>query len=116
MRALALIPLLFLLGATPSPVSLPPLPETIWSQIGPVQVERVANLMCGAGVPAMGCFDGTQMTVYVRDSIPLNIAWQTLEHEKVHVALYLSGLSLGVAEDHAADILASARVAEMLAK
>jgi hypothetical protein len=97
-------------------LGLPPIPTQIESQIGPVRVVKIKNLACG-GVRALGCFVHARHVIYIRWGMPRNVEWQTLEHEKFHVILWVSG-NTGVLteaqEDRFADAIGGARVQEML--
>jgi hypothetical protein len=133
MKILKLVSLIALLAVTtsgaqtvtsdlPLPVAvrddmgLPPVPHFVVSQLGPTPVLMVHNLRC-MGTPALGCFIGHIHTIFLKDSMPLNVAWQTLEHEKVHMILWDAGHTLPEdKEDAIADAIGANRVAEMLAR
>lgn len=103
---------------TTNTMGLPPLPNHVESQIGPVKVLRVKHLVCGT-VEALGCFIGNQHVIYVRLGSPRNVEWQTLEHEKVHAILWVSGYTSKMPEgleDGIADAIGAARVQEMLVR
>jgi hypothetical protein len=111
-------------GHLPAPVppedtmGLPPLPKYVDSQIGRVAVMVVPNLVCG-GSWALGCFIGNKHVIYIREGMPRNVQWHTLEHEKVHVILWVSGHTNTLKdddEDRLADLIGAARVQEMLAR
>lgn len=96
---------------------LPPLPDSIRSQIGWVQVRVVAGLKCGPLGEAMGCYDGGRHVIAITDSLSPRMAWYTLFHEEVHMVLWIAGqhLSDGEVEERVADAIAAHRLAAVLA-
>lgn len=96
--------------------ALPPLPDSIPSALGWVDVHRVPGLLCG-GQPAYGCYNPETRTLEVRDSIHLAVAWQTLRHEELHMIAADAGIAINMtAQDLLADAVGAARVREMLVK
>lgn len=105
------------LGASaPAPV-LPPLPTTMPTAVGPLEVQRVVNLMCN-GHPSLGCFSGDERYLAIRDSIPLIVAYQAYFHEGVHVAFYYGAIQFKseAMEDQIADVIANQTVMYMLSR
>jgi hypothetical protein len=96
---------------------LPPLPDTVRSTLGPVEVRHVEALRVGDR-PAIGAFDGGLRLIYVKRGLHPAQAWQTLEHERIHLELWDAGATLADSdvEDRVADAIGAARVREMLAK
>lgn len=99
---------------------LPPLPESVVSQLGPVRILIVPDLKCN-GVAVYGCFDGVSRRIIIRDSMPREVQWHTLFHEQFHVMLHDGGATLRNAdgsvsriEDTLADVVATARLGELL--
>lgn len=94
---------------------LPPLPTSVVSQIGPTPIVLVPGLKCD-GVPAMGCFQPENHVIQLRAGMPLNVSWQTLEHEKFHMVVSDAGIPVpNPMDDAIADALGSHRVLEMRA-
>lgn len=99
-------------------VTLPPLPDSVPSQLGAVPVTFVPDLKTRAGEDALGIWDGELRIIKVRSGLPLVVSWQVLRHEQIHQVLWDAGFTDSLTDTQheiLCDSLASARVAEMLA-
>ena len=97
-------------------MTLPPIPDSVPSQLGPIPVTFVAELEARDEELCFGLWDTLTRTIKIRDGLPINVQWQVLIHEQVHQILFDAGVKLDEAlEEIVCDCLASARVAEMLA-
>lgn len=99
--------------------TLPPIPATVVSQLGPTKVLIVPGLKCGE-IDALGCYSLIDHTIRIRGSdsattVTREVQWQTLYHEEFHMMLADAGRSIPN-EDSVADILGSYRVMEMRAQ
>lgn len=109
--------------AAPAPAprdALPPLPDSISTQLGWIQVERVEHPTCGIpsadSTETLGCFARRSRRIQIATDLSLAQAWETLEHEKFHVRSWDGHLVLpDDVEEQVADVVGAARVAEMLA-
>lgn len=123
LRRFALVIATIVASRTATPAfaqALPPLPESVVSQLGPVRILIVPDLKCN-GVAVYGCFDGVSRRIIIRDSMPREVQWHTLFHEQFHVMLHDGGVTLRNAdgtisrlEDTLADVVATARLSELL--
>lgn len=122
-RRLLLIAVLALGCAAPAPApraALPPLPDSVSTQLGWIHVERVPYPTCGIpdrdSTDTLGCFARRSRRLQVATGLALSQAWEVLEHEKVHVRCWDGHVELSDEdEEQLADVIAAARVAEMLA-
>lgn len=97
---------------------LPALPKEVYSTLGSVPVERPDSL-AAEGQPEENMGDVNFLTRIIRISTKLSpaAAWHTLEHERVHLALWDAGVVLShETEELICDVIATARVAEMVAR
>lgn len=97
---------------------LPPLPKEVHSTLGSIPVERHATLAT-EGQPEENMGDVNFLTRIIRISTKLApvAAWHTLEHERTHLALWDAGVVLPhETEELICDVIATARVAEMVAR
>ena len=110
----ALLPML--VGCASLPRGLPPIPSSAPTQIGPIPVKRVRDLMCGAD-RALGCFHADSFYIEIDEPVALAVAWQTLRHELGHAALFVAGIRIPSpdAENLIVDAMASQVVNEMRA-
>lgn len=98
--------------------TLPPLPTSVWSVFGPVPVTVVPDLRDEKDGILFGRVLYFTRRIEIRAEMSLVTQWQTLEHERVHLALFDAGARLSLTneqEEAVCDSLATARVAEMLA-
>ena len=96
-------------------MKLPKLPTTIPSVLGPVPVARVVELReKESGKSCLGLWRSAEREVEILTPVSLPTAWHTYWHEWMHIALYDAGVELGEAEERVCDVIASARVREML--
>ena len=98
---------------------LPSLPQSVSTPLGPVPVERVDALQGEDGKECedLGEVNYLLRVIRVRKKLALPVAWHTLEHEKVHLALWDAGVQLShEVEERVCDVIATARVAEMVAQ
>lgn len=101
---------------------LPPIPDTISSILGPVQVVVGDSLRNERGVMLLGGFMPQTRTIYLDRSLknPI-VVWTVLRHEQCHVIMWDSGnrnffdseAGQKIA-DALCDAFATARVQEML--
>jgi hypothetical protein len=97
-------------------VTLPPLPKTIPSQLGPVRVKLVKRV--GKKGKLMGRYSMEKRVIEVCSRASRRMQWQTLYHEWMHMVLMDVGLHnvLGLEQQEVlCDTVGTARVAEMLA-
>jgi hypothetical protein len=100
-------------AATVGDYALPPLPDSVPSQIGWLRVTVIPDLTCD-GVEVYGCFEPQAYVIKIRAGMHPAVAWQTLEHERMHVVFFNANLHFPPGlEDHIADVIASGRVLEM---
>lgn len=96
---------------------LPALPKSINSQLGPIPVRLVPDLKAKDGDACLGLWEGVERVISIHAGAPRAVQWQALFHEQVHQVLWDSGLRVGEAvEEQVADLIASARVSELLSK
>lgn len=98
-------------------MTLPEIPSVVFSPIGPIPVEHVADLKDAAGDECLGTWNYGERVIKLRPDQSHSALWQTLIHEKVHMWLSDSGVSGFLSEkqeEAVCDSLASAIVAEML--
>lgn len=95
---------------------LPPIPSSAPTQIGPIPVKRVRNLMCGPD-RALGCFHADSFYIAIDEPIAIEVAWQTLRHEMGHATLFVAGIRIpnAEAENLIVDAMANQIVMEMRA-
>lgn len=117
LRRFALVALLAVssLAFSTPPAELPPLPTTIFSVLGPIEIHVVPNLVCD-GQKVIGCYSGAQRMLAIRDSLPLITGWRVLEHERLHVINRDAGIPYTPDEERQAEAISMYRVAEMLAR
>lgn len=101
--------------------SLPPIPASVPSALGPVRVSWVDSLADESGQRLWGAFAPATRTIYLNTLVRENraAALQVLFHERCHVRLHDSGLRNVIPADVAqvlCDAVASAEVAEILAR
>lgn len=118
MRRTALL-CLALLFACRAPVSLPPIPQTVPSMLGPVPIVWVDSLRNTEGRALYGGWSGSRRTIYLRSDLKANPthAHLVLRHEVCHVILEDFGLSNLLApetEQALCDGFATYAVAELL--
>jgi hypothetical protein len=103
--------------AAPAPrAALPPLPDSISTQLGWIRVERVPYPTVDS-TTTLGCFAHRTRRLQVATELSLAQAHEVLEHERFHVSSWDAHLALpDEVEEQVADIVAAARVAEMLAR
>jgi hypothetical protein len=100
--------------------TLPPIPREVTSALGPIRVVWRDSLAFPDGTPLLGGFQVSERVIYLNTAVtnPL-VAWQTLLHEKCHVAFFDSGLRSaipGPLVEAICDALATARLADMIQK
>ena len=100
---------------------LPPLPDAVATQLGPVPVRVVKKLRYkkdGKKQRLFGRYCAIERVIEISaEAVPV-MQWQTLFHEMVHVALGDVGLNNVISDEQVeviCDTLATARVVEMLA-
>lgn len=96
---------------------IPPLPTTIWSALGPIPIEIVAELKSAKGEEALGIWDGEHRIIKIRAGMPLVTQWQALRHEQIHQVLWDAGFTEVIAEsleEQVCDLIATNRIAEMV--
>lgn len=100
--------------------AVPPIPQVVSAAGGPVPVHRVPVVVI-EGVDTtrqtvLGAFDYSHRLIEIRQSLVGLAAWQTLEHERVHVALFDAGATLAddAVEDRIADAIANQRVNDLV--
>lgn len=109
-------------SSAPTPESLPPIPATIGSQLGPVSIVLQDSLMNEDGRVLLGGFMPANRTIYLSSKIKDRLVlWQIIYHEDCHVVLWDTGLRNffnGPGGEKMADALcdafATARVAELV--
>jgi hypothetical protein len=93
---------------------LPPIPKTVWSQLGPVDIVFCSDLKARDGDEALGLWCPEERCIKLRTGMHLATAWATLEHERVHLICWDSGVGLSEdAEERIADAIGASRVAQM---
>lgn len=99
-------------------MTLPEIPISVHSPIGPVPVEEVPDLKDETGDDCLGIWNYGERKIKLRPGQPPVTMWQTLIHEKVHMWLSDSGVSGFLTEkqeEAICDALSTALLAEMLA-
>lgn len=100
-----------------SGMTFPALPSVIQTALGEVPVEMVADLKDEDGDECLGIWNYGERKIKLRPGqLPVTL-WQTLIHEKVHMWLSDSGVSVFLTEkqeEAICDALSSAIVAEMV--
>jgi hypothetical protein len=92
---------------------LPPIPKTVWSQLGPIAVVFVDDLE--AASEAYGCWSPEIRTIKLSPRPCLAMQWATFYHECVHAWLWDAGTNLNEdVEERVADAIGSALTAAML--
>lgn len=92
-------------------MNLPPLPDSIWSPLGPIPVRHVTGLATDDGCKLYGRYDHQQRVIEIDDAPILLVRWQTLHHEWLHTVLHDHGFDLGPFEEPVIDTIATALVA-----
>ena len=98
---------------------LPALPTTVFSTHGPLTVELVEDLRDpeNSADRLFGYWNAFTRTISVRAGMHPTTAWLTLIHEQTHADLGEIGVKLSEEQEEAVcNAIASARVAEMLAR
>ena len=100
--------------------ALPPIPAVVTAAGGPVPVSRVETVIVPgidtARETVLGAFDYDHRRIEIRRSLVGLAAWQTLAHERIHVALFDASVTLGdqALEDRIADAIANQQVNDLL--
>ncbi len=98
--------------------TLPPLPATVFSIHGPVEV-RVVDDLRDPETPfgqLFGYYDAFTRQISVRAGMHPTTAWLTLWHERTHMDIADTGVVMTLdQEESVCNSVAAARVAEMLA-
>ena len=107
-------------ATVPRPRTLPPIPTSITSQLGPVPVEMVdvIRVSDADSTTLVGAFDSWNRKIYIRKDLTFVQQWQIFFHESAHVWLHDSGLSEIMPSKVAnaiCDAFGSAQVAALLA-
>ena len=98
-------------------MTLPPIPTTVPSQLGPIPVVFVDDLESKDDELCFGLWCTLTRTIKIRTGLPINVQWQVLVHEQIHQILFDGGLKLDEErEEIVCDLIASARVAELLSR
>lgn len=94
---------------------LPPLPETVYSILGPITVEVVETLQAEDGEDCFGLWRPWEWKIGILADVPLVVQWMTLKHEWIHATLWCAGTKVPTdVEERLCDALGSGMVAEML--
>ena len=99
---------------------LPPLPDAVATQLGPVPVVVVPKLAVkkdGKKYALFGRYRAISRVIEISAKSAPIMQWQTLFHEWVHVVLGDAGLHNTFTEEQQetiADVIATARAAELL--
>lgn len=96
---------------------LQPIPDEVFSILGPLLVKRVPNVLTNAGKESsdLGSFDYHLREITLLDTMHHTQAWHTLMHERVHSCLFDAGIVLSDrTEEQVCDAIATLLVAEML--
>lgn len=115
--ALALGAILLAACAAASAPTLPPIPASVPSALGPVAIVWQDTLRGEQGQLLIGGFSPFTRSIYLSRSLTHSLvaAHQVLAHERCHVALFDAGIRVNTPTlDTVCDALATARVAEML--
>lgn len=101
--------------------TLPPLPSSVHSALGPIPVELVKELFDEKGEPCsdLGEIDYHSRRIRIVKKLDRVQAHHTLRHEWVHGVLFDSGLHNilpEALEEQICDVIATALVAELQAK
>ncbi len=102
--------------------TLPPLPPCVDTVLGPIPVVIVPRLKAkrkeGGKVRLFGRYRALARQIEISAEATPVMQWQTLYHEWIHAVLADAGLHNAFSEEHQeviADVIATARVAEILA-
>lgn len=99
-------------------MTLPPIPASVPSPLGPVPVLIVENLHeKHQREDCLGYFNPVSRTVEIDPEAVLVVQWHTYYHEAMHVALWDAGLNNVLSEEQieqVCDVSACQRVAELL--
>lgn len=93
--------------------SLPPIPDHVDSQLGPVRVFVVATIPYpeDTTVTVLGEFLSQPRVILLRAGMARVALWQVLLHERCHLELYDAGVAMGSAlEDRVCDVWGTADV------
>lgn len=92
---------------------LPPIPKTVWSQLGPIRVVLVETLESSDEAYGMWC--PKERVIKLSSTMQPLMTWATLKHECVHAWLWDAGTNLPVdVEERVADAISTALTAVML--
>jgi hypothetical protein len=96
--------------------ALPPIHAVLPSTLGAVRIQRVPGLKDSNDKDCLGLWSPKERLVKIEAELALTAAWHTLWHEWVHVVMWDAGLVglRNVDEERIADVVASARVYEMV--
>ena len=100
---------------------LPPIPDAVATQLGPVPVNVVKKLHYrkdGKKQEMFGRFRAMSRTIEINEDIAPVMRWQTFFHEWMHVVMTDAGLHnvfTPEQQETICDAVATARVAELLA-
>ena len=99
--------------------TLPPIPATLPSILGPVPVARVAGLRNASGEECLGIWRGDERDVRLRTDaeMALTQAWQTYWHEWAHIVLSDGAVHPELTEamiERICDAFGNARTRELL--
>lgn len=97
-------------------MTLPPIPDAVWSPLGPIAVQLVPGLSTDDGCRLYGRYDYERRTIEIDPAPILLMQWQTLHHEWLHSVLHDHGFDLGPFEEPVIDTIATALVALWLAR
>lgn len=98
--------------------TLPPLPTSIPSPLGPVRVRLVSKIVGAEDEIVMGKYSLTKREIKISKKGSPLVRWHVLYHEQAHVTLCDAGLHNVLGEEQQeviCDVFATARVVEMLA-
>ncbi len=96
-------------------MSVPPIPDTVYSILGPIPVVLVANLEDSDGEPLLGKWEPEKRRILLCANVHPITSLVTLWHERVHQMLWDSGAGLDQEdEERVCDAISPAIVAELL--
>lgn len=97
----------------------PPIPKSVWSQLGPVEVrvvKRMAKVNPDVEAADHGSYDPAKRIIRIRATLEPWTQWQTLLHEWGHCIVFDAGLHNLLTEDQIetlVEVYATAMVARM---
>lgn len=97
-------------------MTLPPLPDAMWSPLGPIPVVLRSAITDDSGERLRGRWCPDPRVIELEAGASLVTQWQTLHHEWIHSVLDDHGFALGVLEEPIIDTLATAILASALAE